>query len=112
MLRHWAGVGMMVAGVWLLRLAVIRRRRAREAAGHGETAPPLHPSLVAMADMGPPIVIFGLFVAGGQAVFAFLATEGGGIFSPVDLVGFLFLLFAYGVWLKIKVAHRVGTHRG
>ena len=31
MLRHWAGTAMAVAGVWLIWLAVVRRRRARDA---------------------------------------------------------------------------------
>jgi len=65
--------------------------------------------LAPIAEIGPSVVIFGLFVAGGQVVLAYLATDGGGIFSVVDLAGFLFLLFAYGVWLKIKVAHRAGA---
>lgn len=109
MLRHWAGVAMMLAGVWLIRLAVFRRRRAREAAECGETPAPPHPSLAPLADIGPPVVIFGLVVAGGQVVLAYLVTDGGGMFSAVDLAGFLFLLFAYGVWQKIKVAHRAGA---
>ena len=81
MLRHWAGAAMAVAGVWLIWLAVVRRRRARDAVARGE-GPPLHPSLVLMADLGPPIIIFGLFVAGGQAVLAFLVTAGGASSRP------------------------------
>ena len=112
MVQHVVGAAMAVAGVWLLWLSALRRRRGMEAAARGETPPPLHPSLVLMADMGPPIIIFGLVVAGGQAVLAFLVTGGGGMFSLFDLAGFLFLLFAYGVWVKIKVAYRLGASRG
>lgn len=108
MVRHWAGVAMAVAGAWLIWLALERRRRAAAAAARGEGPSPLHPSLVLMADMGPSIIIFGLVVAGGQAALAFLMTDGGGVFSLIDLAGFLFLLFAYGVWVKVKVAHRIG----
>ncbi len=109
MLQHWAGAAMAAAGAWLIWLAVLRRRRGMEAAARGEAPPPLHPSLVLMADMGPPVIIFGLVVAGGQAVLAFLVTGGGGVFSVFDLAGFLFLLFGYGVWGKMKVAYRVGA---
>lgn len=113
MIRHWAGAAMAVAGLWLIRLAVLRRRRAAEAVARGETPPALHPSLAPLADMGPPIIIFGLVVAGGQAVLAFLATDGGGgLFSLFDLAGLLVLLFGYGVWVKTKVAHRAGMYRG
>lgn len=108
---HWAGAAMAAGGAWLIWLAVLRRRRGLEAAARGEAPPPLHPSLVAMADMGPPIIIFGLVVAGAQAALAFLLTGGGGVFSLFDLAGFLFLLFAYGAWVKAKVAHRAGTYR-
>jgi hypothetical protein len=111
MLRHWAGAAMAIAGAWLIRLAVLRRRGATEAAARGEAPPPLHPSLAALADVGPPIIIFGLFVAGGQAVLAFLLTGGGGLFSLFDVAGFLVLLLGYGVWVKAKVVHRAGTYR-
>ncbi len=106
---HWAGVAMTLAGGWLIWQAALRRQRGRAAAARGEAPPPLHPSLELMADMGPPIIIFGLVVAGGQAVLAFLVTGGGGVFSVFDLAGFLFLLFGYGVWVKMKVAYRTGT---
>lgn len=109
MLRHWAGAAMALAGARLIRIAMRRRRLAAEAASRGEAPPPLHPSLVGMAEIGPPVVIFGLVMAGGQAVLAFLVTDGGGVFSFFDLGGLLFLLFAYGLWLKTKVAHRLGT---
>jgi hypothetical protein len=108
MLQHWAGAAMAAAGAWMIWQAVLRRRRGMAAAARGESPPPLHPSLVLMADLGPPIIIFGLAVAAIQAVVAFLITGGGGVFSPFDLAGFLFLLFAYGVWVKIKVAYRLG----
>ena len=39
---------------------------------------------------------------------AFLVTGGGGVFSAFDLAGFVFLLVAYGVWVMVKVAHRLG----
>ena len=102
---------MAAAGLGLVWLAARRRRHARAAALRGEVPPPLHPSLAPLADMGPPIIIFGLFVAGGQAAIAFLLTEGGGVFSSLDLAGFLALLIGYGVWVKAKVAHRLGTCR-
>ncbi len=112
MVRHWAGAIMAAAGFGLAWLAALRRRRAREATARGDVAPPLHPSLAPLVDLGPPIIIFGLFVAGGQAALAFLLTEGGGLFSLFDLAGFLVLLAGYGVWVKAKVAHRAGTYRG
>lgn len=109
MLQHLAGTAMAAAALWMVWLAANRRRRGKEAAARGETPPPLHPSLVLMADMGPSIIIFGLVVAGGQAVLAFLVTGGGGVFSWFDLAGFLLLLAAYGLWVKMKVAYRLGA---
>lgn len=107
MFRHWFGAAMAAWGVWLIWLAMLRRRRAVQAAARGEAPPPLHPSLAPMADIGPPIIMFGLVVAGGQTALAFFATDGGGgLFSLFDLAGLLVLLFGYGVWVKAKAAYR------
>lgn len=104
-MAYWSGAAFFLAGAWLLWSAMARRARVRAALARGETPMALHPSLVLMADIGPPIIIFGLVVAGGQVVLAYLATGGAG-FAPTDLAGFLFLLLAYGVWVKMRTRYR------
>lgn len=100
--RDWTGLVLALCGAGLLWSALARRSRMLAAAGRGETAPPLHPSLAMMAEIGPSIVIFMLVVAGGQVALAFWMTDGGGIFSMLDLAGFVFLLVAYGTWVVLK----------
>ena len=109
MVRHVLGAVCFAAAAYLIWSALGRRRLAREQAAAGITPPPLHPSLSLMADFGPPLIIFGLVVAGGQTVVAFLLTDGGGVFSRFDLAGFVALLVAYGVWVKVKGRYRVAT---
>jgi hypothetical protein len=117
MAPHWAGIAMLAAGIWLLRSALLRRARVRaavrEAAARGESpapAPPLHPSLALIGGIMPPIISFGLVVAGAQVVLAYVVTGGGG-FSLLDLAGFLFLLVAYDVWVRFRTRYRLGTPR-
>ena len=106
MLRHASGAAMAAAGGWLLWCAV--RRSGATAPGEAGP-PPLHPSLAGMAEMGPPVILFGLVVAAAQVVLAFIATEGGrGAFSAFDLAGFLALLVGYGARVKAKAARRLG----
>jgi hypothetical protein len=62
-----------------------------------------------MADIGPSLIIGGLFIAGGQTVLAFFLTDGGGVFSRFDLAGFVALLVAYGAWVKMKSRYRLAT---
>lgn len=104
MFRHVTGAVFLAAGAALIAAAL--RRRNRALAAGSEAAPPLHPSLEMMAEIVPPLIIFGLVVAGVQVAFAFWLTGGGGVFSLFDLAGFLLLLVAYGIWIKIKTKHR------
>lgn len=108
MIQHVTGAVFFAAGLALIASALLRRRRALAVARDpaAPKPPELHPSLVLMADIGPPLIIFGLVVAGAQVALAFWMTGGGGVFSLFDLAGFLFLLVAYGVWIKIRTKHR------
>lgn len=97
---HVAGLLMLLGAAFLLWLAVQRRRRNQV------SPPPVpHESLRMLADAAPAIVIFGLLLAALQVAVAFVMTDGGGgLFSYLDLAGFLALLAAYGNWLKVKTA--------
>lgn len=99
-MRHIAGLLMLAGAGWLVWLAVQRRRRNRH------SPPPVpHESLRMLADAAPAIVMFGLLIAALQVAVAFVMTDGGGgLFSYLDLGGFLALLAAYGYWLKVKTA--------
>lgn len=110
--RHLMGAGLLAAAGWFLWSAQNRRRQAEEASRAGMQPPPLHPSLVLMADLGPSIIVFGLVVAGGQVALAFWLTRGGGVFSLFDLAGFVALLAAYGAWVKARTKYRVFSPGG
>lgn len=109
MIRHVAGAIFLAAGAALIVSAMTRRTRALAAARDplAPKPPPLHPSLAMMGEIVPPLVIFGLVIAGAQVVLAFWMTDGGGVFSLFDLLGFLFLLVAYGIWIKAKTRFRL-----
>jgi hypothetical protein len=113
-IANLAGVVMAAAGLWLGAQAFTRRRRViaesrrRQAAGEPETGPPQHRSLQMLGAIGPGIVQFGLCIAGGQVVLAYLITEGSGVFTLFDLAGFLFLLAAYGWWISVRARYRPG----
>jgi hypothetical protein len=104
-MANWPGLLMILAGAWLIWSALGRRSRVRAALARGEGPPPLNPSLVMMAEIMPPLITFGLVVAAAQVVLAFMATDGAG-FSVLDLGGFLFLLLAYGIWVRMRTRYR------
>jgi hypothetical protein len=106
-IANWAGLLMALAGLLLATSAFRRRTAALSAAARGEVAPPLNPSLAVLGEIATPVVLGGTAIAGGQVALAFYMTNGGGVFSPLDLAGFLFLLAAYAVWVLIRTRHRV-----
>jgi len=110
-MTHLTGLVMFAFGGWLFYAARARRERVlaarREAAARGDPEPPpLHPSLAMIGDIVPGLVKFFLAFTGVKATFFFFALGGGGVFSIVDLAGFLFLLAAYGTWLTIRTSYR------
>ena len=105
------GAVLFAVAAWLVWSALGRRRQALAEAQAGLVPPPLHPSLVMMAELGPSLIIFGLVIAGGQTVLAFWMTDGGGVFSPFDLAGLVAVMVAYGVWVKVKGRYRLAAPR-
>lgn len=110
MLYNTTGAVLAAIGLAFLWAAHTRKRRAEAMARDGSASgqPALHPSLALMADVGPPIIYFGLVVVAAQVALAFWVTRGsGGAFSALDLGGFLFMLVCYAVWVKSKTTYRV-----
>jgi hypothetical protein len=105
-MAYWTGAVMFMAGGWLLWSALARRARARAALERGESPPPLNRSLAMMGDIVPPLISFGLLIAAVQVILAYAVTGGMG-FTLFDLVGFLFLLLAYDVWVRMKTRYRL-----
>jgi acyl-coenzyme A thioesterase PaaI-like protein len=105
-MAYWPGIIMFLIAGWMVWSSLQRRARAKEEAARGEAPPPLHRSLVLMADVGPSLIYFGLAVAAGQVVLAWLATGGAG-FSLLDLAGVMALLLAYGVWVRFRTRYRL-----
>jgi hypothetical protein len=99
-------------GIALGWMALRRRARIRAAwaASRDSGVPPgrpINPSLRAIADIASPIMLLGLIIAGVQVAIAFVITDGGGIFSALDLVGFLLLLLGYGFWFHTRTMFRM-----
>ncbi|MCS6854693.1 MAG: hypothetical protein NZ523_08075 [Elioraea sp.] len=88
------------------RRKILLAERAIAAAGLPDPRPPLHPSLVVIGDVVPPLMIGGLVFLGLKLTLAYaVAGEALGV-GLLDLAGALSLLAAYGVWLKWKTQHR------
>jgi acyl-coenzyme A thioesterase PaaI-like protein len=107
-MAYWPGLVMFLVAGWMIWSSIQRRNRARAEAARGEAPPPLHHSLVMMAEVGPSLIYFGLAVAAGQVVLAWLATGGAG-FALLDLAGLLTLLSAYGVWVRFRTRYRLAA---
>ncbi|WP_291297245.1 hypothetical protein [Elioraea sp.] len=103
-MRNIIGLVFIAAGAWMLFSALARRRRV--IAAGPDAAPPLNPSLQAMADAMPPIILLVLGIVGAKVALAMVMTEAGQYFSLLDLAGFLFLLAGYGTSVVIRTRYR------
>ena len=106
-MRDIVGVLCVLGGAYFIWSGLARRRQALALAASGVEAPQRHPSLAILGEIGPSIVNFMLVVAALQISLAFVVSDGGGVFSWLDLAGFLVLLGAYGFWVTMKSRHRV-----
>jgi len=103
---YWTGLvlaaiaaAFLVAG-WRRRQAV-RAERVRLGYAPDDDTPQRrdpYSSISILGDAVPPIVLAALGFVGVKSVF-FYAALGGGIFTIVDLAGFLMLLGGYGAWM-------------
>lgn len=111
-MTYWSGALMLVAALWLLRDAFVRRARVRDAAiaAAAQGAPIVagNARLAVLADVVPRLVIAALVIAAVQIVAAWWFTPMGGWFSGFDIAALLFLLLAYGCWLILKTRYRPG----
>lgn len=106
-MRDVTGLACVLVAAWFAWASWRRVQLFRQRAAQGEGAPPLHPSLRLMAEIGPGFVQLFTAIAALQIIGAFLATGGAGIFSWLDLGGFLLLLLAYAAWVTVKSRFRV-----
>lgn len=106
-MRDVAGLVFALAALGFVLAGLKRRRQALRMAEAGVEAAPRHPSLALLGEVGPYIVNLMLIVAALQVTLAFVVSDGGGIFSWLDLAGFLALLAGYGYWVSMKSRHRV-----
>ena len=105
-MAYWTGLvlaaiaaAFLVTG-WRRRQAVRAERIALGYAADDDTPQRRDPysSVTILGDAVPPIIIAALAFVGVKSVF-FYAALGGGIFTIVDLAGFLALLGGYGAWM-------------
>jgi hypothetical protein len=103
---YWTGLvfaaiaaAFLVTG-WRRRQAVRAERIALGYAADDDTPQRRDPysSVTILGDAVPPIIIAALAFVGVKSVF-FYAALGAGIFTIVDLAGFLALLGGYGAWM-------------
>jgi hypothetical protein len=107
MLRNITGLVLFALAAWLV-WAARQRKAALQAAAQAGAMPvaPPHQSLAMLGEVAPPLLLFGLGAGGLEVVLAFLLTDGGGVFSVLDLAGFLALLAAWGHWVVLRARYR------
>lgn len=111
-MRNWIGLLFAAGGALFVLSGLMHRRRVlagREAAkrrGDDSAEPPLHASLEMLRHILPGLVFFGLAIVAAQVTFAFFVMDGVRFLSYFDLAAFLFLLAAYGVWMRLRTTYR------
>lgn len=97
-MRNLIGLALLIYGSYLLVSAFRHRRSHRLAPASGP--------LAILADVMPPLVIMGIGVAALEVVLAYAMVGSSPWFSLFDLVGVLYGLATYGVWISIKARYR------
>lgn len=105
-MSYGIGCVFLIGACWLLWSGLAHRRQVRGAARQNAASPTLHPSLAALRDFLPTLIIFGLGLVGLKVTVLYALLGGGGLISLFDLIGFLLLLAAYGVWLHFSTRYR------
>lgn len=103
-MRYIVGLVFFAAGAAFLYSALGRRRRV--IAAGPDAAPKLHPSLQALGDTMPPLIVLALGIVGAKMALAFVVSGAQQYLSYLDLAGFLFLLASYGTWVVIRARYR------
>lgn len=97
-MRNIIGLVLLCYGSYLL-LSALRHRRSHSLA-------PASGSLAILADIMPPLVIMAIGVAALEVVLAYAMVGSSTLFSLFDLLGTLYALASYGVWITIKARYR------
>lgn len=108
-MRNVTGLILILCGLGLVWSGWARRAEAlaaKASAARGSAAGVvMNPSLAAFGAIVRPVVYVGLGYLALKASVAYALFDGGRMFSPFDLFGFLFLLTSYGTWLFLRTAH-------
>ncbi|MEQ8233061.1 MAG: hypothetical protein RLW61_00395 [Gammaproteobacteria bacterium] len=96
------GTVLVVYGSWLLWSAWRHRRDCLAApATETEEGP-----LTILGEVMPPLVMIGLGIAALEVILAYAMIGDSPHFSLFDLLGVLYAIVAYGLWLNVKTRFR------
>ncbi len=96
------GIVLIAYGSWLLSGAFAHRRRCLLApAREGEES-----SLAILGEVMPPLVMLGLGIGALEVILAYVVVGDSEHFSLLDLIGVLYAIGAYGLWLNFKTRYR------
>jgi len=96
------GIVLIAYGSWLLFGAFAHRRRCMLApAREGDEG-----SLAILGEVMPPLVMLGLGIGALEVILAYVMVGDSEHFSLLDLVGVLYAIGAYGLWLNFKTRYR------
>lgn len=112
-MAYWTGVVLFALAAAFLAGGIRHRAAVRQErvdlgyAASDDTPQRRDPtsSIGILGDAVPPIVLAALGFVGIKSVFFFVAL-GGGIFTAVDLTGFLAFLAGYGSWMWLRSKYR------
>ncbi len=111
-MQYMVGIILFVAGSWILYSAFNQRKRVIQSREFYKTQHPdmqpvaTHPSMQMMGDFLPPLIRFGLGTMGILFVILYMVMDKTQYFTLFDLVGVLFALTSYGVWITLTTSYR------
>lgn len=100
------GLVLFAYGGWLLYSGLQHRKRFLAAPPAAEDD---DNRLAILAEVMPPLIMLALGIAALEVVLAYVMIGANPYFSLFDLLGVLFAIGSYGVWIRLRTRYRSGA---
>ncbi|NCA68791.1 MAG: hypothetical protein EOM91_01585 [Sphingobacteriia bacterium] len=107
-MKYYLGAVCLILGAWLVYQAIVHRRAvidARTRAAAQQREQHIRRELEGMRLGLAPIFVIGVLVTGFVLAAIWFVVDKQGVFSILDIAGFLLVLMAYAFWMSVRIQY-------